>query len=244
MPRQLRVCLAEPAGANPIRLADLRASLVADLIRRVAESHHSQVSAWLHCPGGTCELRSALRAAWDGLNIYPLDFAEQPPGPADVSVTAARAGARTGAQASPGTGPRATAEALLVRVGDTEGTAFPPNGLTGGVLDPLGLRYAFLTRHYQERLWLPWQTLQEADQALREWRKRVAGWATSPSQPMSADHLRDALAAFDHDLDTPAVLATLHALNADDETTPGAKFETVAYLDRLLGLDLAREVGR
>ena len=51
-------------------------------------------------------------------------------------------------------------------------------------------------------------------------------------------------AAFDYALDTPAALGTLHVLAEDGAIAPGAKFETFAYLDQLLGLDLAREVGQ
>ena len=51
-------------------------------------------------------------------------------------------------------------------------------------------------------------------------------------------------AAFDDDLDTPAALGALRALAQDPQIPPGAKFETFAYTDQLLGLDLARDVGR
>ena len=43
---------------------------------------------------------------------------------------------------------------------------------------------------------------------------------------------------------TPRALAELEALTADGEVADGAKFETFAAADRLLGLDLARDIGR
>ncbi len=56
-----------------------------------------------------------------------------------------------------------------------------------------------------------------------------------------ADAIADAIA---DDLDTPAALRVLAEL-ADDPAVPdGVKFETFAAADRLLGLDLARDVGR
>jgi cysteinyl-tRNA synthetase len=61
---------------------------------------------------------------------------------------------------------------------------------------------------------------------------------------MCAQYTGDVFAAFDDDLDSPAALRTLHALAADAEIPPGSKFEAFAYLDRLFGLDLARDVGR
>ena len=50
--------------------------------------------------------------------------------------------------------------------------------------------------------------------------------------------------AFDDDLDTPAALRVLRSLEKDSEIPPGAKFETFVYADQLLGLDLARDIGR
>ena len=41
-----------------------------------------------------------------------------------------------------------------------------------------------------------------------------------------------------------AALVTLRALAASPHVPPGAKFETFAHLDQLLGLDLASQVGR
>ena len=51
-------------------------------------------------------------------------------------------------------------------------------------------------------------------------------------------------AAFDNDLDTATGLRTLRALERDESVPPGARFEAFAHLDQLLGLDLARDVGK
>jgi cysteinyl-tRNA synthetase len=51
-------------------------------------------------------------------------------------------------------------------------------------------------------------------------------------------------AAFDDDLDTPAALRSLRQLDEDQDVPPGSKFESFAHADQLLGLDLARDVGR
>ena len=61
---------------------------------------------------------------------------------------------------------------------------------------------------------------------------------------MCAQYVSDFNAAFDDDLDTPAALRVLRSLEKDSEIPPGAKFETFAHADRLLGLDLARDIGR
>jgi cysteinyl-tRNA synthetase len=61
---------------------------------------------------------------------------------------------------------------------------------------------------------------------------------------MCAEYVSDFTSAFDDDLDTPAALRVLRALEKDAEIPPGAKFETFAYADQLLGLELARDIGR
>ncbi|MCW2777096.1 MAG: Cysteine--tRNA ligase [Frankiales bacterium] len=110
--------------------------------------------------------------------------------------------------------------------------------------DPLALRLAFLSSRYRTQANLSWDTLSAADTLLGRWRTAVAGWAEEPSQAMSAAYRDEVLAAFDDDLDTPRAVQVLRRLEKDDAVAPGAKFETFAWADRLLGLDLAREVGQ
>jgi hypothetical protein len=83
-----------------------------------------------------------------------------------------------------------------------------------------------------------------AAETLSRWRSLVAHWARSPSGAMSRPHADAITGAFAVDLETPAALRVLAAL-ADDAGVPdGVKFETFAAADRLLGLDLARDVGK
>ncbi len=109
--------------------------------------------------------------------------------------------------------------------------------------DPLALRLAFLSSRYRSQVDLSWDAIGAADAALARWRRRVADWADSPSRPVdrAAQEVRE---AFDDDLDTPRALQVLRRLERDPAVPDGAKFETFAEADQLLGLDLAREVGR
>jgi cysteinyl-tRNA synthetase len=116
--------------------------------------------------------------------------------------------------------------------------------LTERGLDPLALRLALLEHRYRQQPDLTWPALTEADQALRRWREQVAEWATHPSKPLNTRYAGEVADAFDDDLDTPAAVRALRALAADAEVPPGAKFETFAHIDRQLGLDLARDIGR
>jgi cysteinyl-tRNA synthetase len=111
-------------------------------------------------------------------------------------------------------------------------------------LDPLSLRLFFLTGRYRQQMNLTWDALTAADKRLTRWRGRLAEWAESPSTAMCADYVQRVKDAFNEDLDTPAALVALSELEKHPDIPPGAKFETFAWADRLLGLDLARDVGK
>ncbi|HEX3490980.1 MAG TPA: hypothetical protein VHU92_16660 [Streptosporangiaceae bacterium] len=212
--RELSLGVSAPPAGGPAGLADLRRFLVADLIRRTAQLHRLTVSLAGDGPP------PGLAA----LNIHPPDQAADG---ADVWV----------AEAGPGVVPGpATA--------GTPDLADPLPALAERGLDPLALRLAFLEHHYRDPLEVTWDELDRADATLREWRHQVAVWATQPSKPMCAQYVAELTGAFDNDLDSPAALGSLRALAADPEIPPGSKFETAAYIDRLLGLDMVSEVGR
>jgi cysteinyl-tRNA synthetase len=110
--------------------------------------------------------------------------------------------------------------------------------------DPLALRLFFLSGRYRQQMNLTDDALSAADKRLTRWRGRVAEWAESPSKAMDAGYLKRVYAAFADDLDTPAALVALGEMEKDDRVEPGAKFETFVHVDRLLGLDLARDIGK
>jgi cysteinyl-tRNA synthetase len=111
-------------------------------------------------------------------------------------------------------------------------------------LDPLALRLAFLEHRYRQQVNLAWDILDAAGRTLRRWRERVAAWAQEPSKPMCASYLGEIISAFEDDLDTPRALRELRALEKDPEIPAGSKFETFVHLDQVLGLDLARDIGK
>jgi cysteinyl-tRNA synthetase len=110
--------------------------------------------------------------------------------------------------------------------------------------DPLALRLFFLQGRYRQQINLTWAALAAADRLLSRWRAKVAEWAESPSKPMCADYVARVTEAVDADLDTATALLALRELEKDSSVPPGSKFETFVYLDRVLGLDLAAEIGR
>ena len=110
--------------------------------------------------------------------------------------------------------------------------------------DPSAVRLCLLALPYREPVALDRDVLAAAGGRLAGWRTAVAAWAEQPSRrmpPAYVDALRD---AWEDDLDTARALAVLERLAADDEVPGGARFETFAWADRVLALELVRDVGR
>ncbi|MFF6996530.1 hypothetical protein ACFY93_16495 [Streptomyces sp. NPDC008313] len=85
--------------------------------------------------------------------------------------------------------------------------------------------------------------LEAAGDTLARWRAAVARWATRPSRPVPATVRQELRSAWEDDLDVPAVLDVLRRVESAQDLPDGARFETYAYADRLLGLELTRDIG-
>jgi hypothetical protein len=127
---------------------------------------------------------------------------------------------------------------LALRVGEVT----VPSAVKGR--EPVAIRLAMLRHLRGKPVSLEPATLDQAEQTLRGWRRSVAGWAEHPSAPMHRETVESARAALDDNLDVPAVLGLLHQLIENPAVPPGAKFETFVFLDQVLALDLARDVGQ
>ena len=110
--------------------------------------------------------------------------------------------------------------------------------------DPLAIRLAFAEHKYRQQMNLTWDSIAAAHATLQRWRARVATWSQSPSAPIPEAIVTEILSALDDDLDTPRALLTLRRIEKDPNLPDGAKFEIFAWVDRVLALDLAREVGK
>ncbi|MBB5793242.1 hypothetical protein [Streptomyces caelestis] len=117
------------------------------------------------------------------------------------------------------------------------------SGPLGGGVDPTVLRLALLTGHHNTPVRLDAGVLDEARATLARWRGAVARWARQPSRPVP-DEVRGRLReAWEDDLDVPRVLDELRRVENERDLPDGARFETYAYADRLLGLELTRDLG-
>ncbi|MFE7174714.1 hypothetical protein [Streptomyces sp. NPDC057616] len=109
--------------------------------------------------------------------------------------------------------------------------------------DPAVLRLALLARRRGEPVTLDAAALAQAGARLVRWRRAVAAWARQPSRPIPDEARTRLRTAWEDDLDVPAVLQVLTWVETESALPDGARFETYAYADRLLGLDLTRDLG-
>lgn len=240
---EFRVLVAARAAG----LGQLRGYLVADLLRRYAERTGPAPTVIDLRPEG----EDGLRAACGLLNIHPPAHTLTEPFEAGQLAGQFPDGMReplfdVGVRAA-GEKPGAAVEALAGHWIEVAGAAGGPAANEERVElgeEPLAVRMRLMRQEYGAELDADLSPRDGADGDLARWRELVAGWARSPSGAMSRQYADAITAAFADGLDTPAALRELAAL-ADDASVPdGVKFETFAAADRLVGLDLARDVGR
>lgn len=200
----------------------LRVLLVADLLVRALELGGTPVWALLDEEGQRAELRAGAAA----LGIRPFEDggdAASGLGEAQVLHVVREDGA----------------EPDGVRVAVAAVRAEAPPGET----DPAVLRLALLSRRRGVPLALGTDALSDAHDTLTRWRNAVADWARRPSRPIPDEVRTELRTAWEDDLDVPGVLGVLRWVETAPELPDGARFETYAYADRLLGLDLTRDLG-
>jgi hypothetical protein len=226
--------------------SNLRVLLVADVLHRVVKDLHAgHVQLAVVRPSTATETDDRLRLA---LPFTPEMFGIRPSlGVGDLLDPAAVfLGRGCDVVVEPSTDARVSTpphlghsdEPLSLRVGEVTGPV-PAQGR-----EPLATRLAMLRHLRGDPVSLTAATIDQAEQTLREWRRSVAAWAEHPSAPMHRATIESARAALDDNLDVPAVLGLLHQLIENPAVPPGAKFETFVFLDQVLALDLARDLGQ
>ncbi|MER5193528.1 hypothetical protein ACWD3J_15960 [Streptomyces sp. NPDC002755] len=249
MLRIIDVRTGEPVVAAPVRrgltrveahasgygAGSLRVLLFADLLVRALELGGTPVWALLSGERDQAELRAGATA----LGMHPFEDGRDLGAGAGVGEAQILHVVEEGGR---------TPDGVCVAVAPAEG-AVPrgrgPGRTPGGTdTDVAVLRLALLARPRTEPVRLDADVLGEARDTLVRWRRAVADWARRPSRPVP-DEVRGRLrAAWDDDLDLPEVLRVLRSVeDAGPELPDGARFESYAYADRLLGLDLLRDVG-
>jgi hypothetical protein len=241
----LRIAAHIPSGRRePGDVTAWRVLALADLVARVAELRGAQALLAAVFPDSVPGELTDVERAVGSLGVHPpaaraslAEAGASLDGPLDVHVMA-------GAAASRGAAARDTADAgdraIDVRCGALNLDA---DLLPAGENDMLGIRLTFLSVTYGEDVNVDRTALATAVDGLTNSRRLVAQWAESPSSPIP-EHTASAVRAAFEELDTSLVIRLLRDLADDAGTAPGAKFEAYAFADRILALDLVREIGR
>ncbi|MGW6906145.1 hypothetical protein [Streptomyces sp. NPDC054940] len=200
----------------------LRILLVADLLVRALELGGTPVWALLDEERQQAELRAGAAA----LGIRPFEDGRDAAsglGEAQVLHVVREGGAEP--------------DGVRVAVAPVHAEAPPDEA------DPAALRLALLSRRRGVPLQLDTAALADAHDTLVRWRGAVATWAQRPSRPIPDEVRAELRTAWEDDLDVPGVLGVLRWVETAPDLPDGARFETYAYADRLLGLDLAHDLG-
>ncbi|WP_328773098.1 hypothetical protein [Streptomyces sp. NBC_00286] len=220
----------------------LRVLLVADILVRALELNGTPVWTVLTAPEEHTELRE--RASALGIRPFEDHRAGEPAlGEAQVlHVVAASEGPDGDEDDEVPDGVRVEVAAVHDEFPADDASGPAHEGSVEG--NPSALRLALLARPRSEPLRLGPAALADAEKVLSHWRGSVATWATHPSGPIPDPVRQQLRAAWEDDLDVPAVLDVLRRVATSQTVPDGARFETYAYADRLLGLELTRDIGR
>ncbi|WP_406445697.1 hypothetical protein OHB00_09475 [Streptomyces sp. NBC_00631] len=215
------------AHASGYDLTALRVLLTTDLLLRALELGGTPVLPLLTADRHQAELHAAATT----LGIRPFeDGRDLAAGLGEAQVVHVVAA-----------GPAVPGAGVTVAVAPADG---PGAAVLNTLADPAALRLALLDAPRGTAVHLGAGALDAAGRRLGRLRQSVAHWARSPSRPVPEKvrgRLRD---AWEDDLDVPAVLGVLRWMETQSEIPDGARFETCAYADRLLALDLTRDLGR
>ncbi|MER5941082.1 hypothetical protein ABT121_27575 [Streptomyces sp. NPDC001928] len=226
----------EPVDAAPARrgltrieahtegfdITALRVLLAADLLIRALELGGTPVWALLDAEREQAELRAGAAA----LGVRPFEDGRDPAsglGEAQVIHVVREGGAQP--------------DGVRLAVAPAHSEALPEDA------DPAALRLVLLSRRRSVPVQLDAAALTDAHDTLVRWRRAVAAWARQPSRPIPDEVRAELRTAWEDDLDVPGVLGVLRWVESAPDLPDGARFETYAYADRLLGLDLTHDLG-
>jgi hypothetical protein len=222
----------------------VRVLLIADLLARAAELRGLQVITAVVFAGEPPGEQGSAEHIAGFLGIHPpaarVSSAEAPAalaGAVDVHII----GPETRDETLGGLVTRAGA--VRMRTADSGEDGRLPVGAIAADRDQLAVRLALMSIPQDHAADLDDGVLARAGHLMAQWLDQVAGWAESPSRPMPQD-VRSTLDVAFGDLDMPRALQRLAALADEPDVPEGARFETFVFADRVLGLELARLVGR
>lgn len=228
------VAVGDPSPAG--EWTAVRALLVADTLRRVLEDLHAARVA-VAVVGPADDLAERVRGWGEAVSLRPA--AGVFPTLAAAATALCRPIRITVTTDAAATGDPDTAGSVTLSVAPAHAEV-----AVAGIADAGPLRWVLLSRHYRTPVRVEESLPARAVDAVAGWRERLADYSHAPGGAIPRGWQQRVRVAADTDLDTPAVLGLVETLVDDTEVAEGAKFEALAWCDRILALDLACDLGR
>lgn len=109
-------------------------------------------------------------------------------------------------------------------------------------INPIALRYFYMSAHYRSPLNFTWGALQSAENALKKMYSVIEGYKDDSSANLDKETLDKFLEAINDDLNMPKALAVVWDMLKSD-LNEGVKIATLLKFDEVLGFKLDRHVG-
>ncbi|MGZ4208911.1 MAG: cysteine--tRNA ligase, partial [Actinomycetota bacterium] len=114
-----------------------------------------------------------------------------------------------------------------------------------GHTEPLAARLLFLQSRYRAQMNFTLDALTAAERGLGRWRRLIANWSgEEPAGAGTEEYEKRFVEAVNDDLDTPAALALVSEVLSDERLARADRAALLLRWDRVLGLDLGRDVGK
>ena len=105
-------------------------------------------------------------------------------------------------------------------------------------IDPIAYRYLVLTAHYRNPLKFTWDSLDQAQTALRNLKSRISSLSIKKTGKINLNYVNKFKEVISNDLDTPKALSLLWQLIKDPNVSDNEKYNTFKIFDEVLGIDL------
>jgi cysteinyl-tRNA synthetase len=137
-------------------------------------------------------------------------------------------------------GPKSADAERARKMAKSKGNVVYLKDIEGKGLDPLSLKYLFLTAHYRSPIYFSWEALESAGNALERLRNYLSDLSSKKEKPVKT-YLDKFTQFLNDDLDTPKALALAWQLMKDTEVKGTQKRATILEFDKVLGLNLAKK---
>jgi cysteinyl-tRNA synthetase len=128
------------------------------------------------------------------------------------------------------------------RMGKSLGNAYTIFDIEDKKFNPLALRYLYLTAHYRSKLNFTWESLQNAQNALKKVYDMAGSLEEKEGAVVDSTFLNKFSDALNNDLNMPEALAVMWEMLQSD-IPEYSKIVTLLRFDEVLGLDIENYIG-